>query len=117
MGDYSRTVFAAGIVCYNMNNFTKCIVLDGKRGTETDRCSYVLECTGHGDLITHIPPNRALVPTGEFFDLCKALMLERTFDAVKHWLETHYVEGIVFWLDGEPICKIKRSDFGMKWNN
>lgn len=72
MADYSRTVFAAGIVCYNMNNFTKCIVLDGKRGTETDRCSYVLECTGHGDLITHIPPNRALVPTGEFFDLCKA---------------------------------------------
>ena len=72
MADYSRTVFAAGIVCYKMNNFTKCIVLDGKRGTETDRCSFVLECTGHGDLITHIPPNRALVPTGEFFDLCKA---------------------------------------------
>ena len=72
MPDYSRTVFAAGIVCYNMNNFTKCIVLDGKRGTEIDRCSYVLECTGHGDLITHIPPNRALVPTGEFVDLCEA---------------------------------------------
>jgi hypothetical protein len=71
MPDYSRTVFAAGIVCYNMNNFTKCIVLDGKRGTETDRCSYVLECTGKGDLITHIPPNRALVPTGEFVDLFK----------------------------------------------
>lgn len=72
MADYSRTVFAAGIVCYNMNNFTKCVVLDGKRGTETDRCSYVMELTGHGDLITHIPPNRALIPTGEFFDLCKA---------------------------------------------
>lgn len=72
MTDYSRTVFAAGIVCYNMNNFAKCIVLDGKRGTETDRCSYVLECTGTGDLVTHIPPNRALIPTGEFFDL-KAL--------------------------------------------
>ena len=37
MVDYSRTVFAAGIVCYNMNNHTKCIVLDGKKGTETDR--------------------------------------------------------------------------------
>lgn len=72
MLDYSKTVFAAGIVCYNMNNFTKCIVIDGKRGTEKDRCSYVMELTGHGDLITHIPPNRALVPTGEFFDLSKA---------------------------------------------
>ena len=25
-------------------------------------------------------------------------------------------EGIVFWLDGKPVCKIKRTDFGMKWN-
>ena len=23
--------------------------------------------------------------------------------------------GIVFWKDGEPRCKIKRSDFGFKW--
>jgi hypothetical protein len=22
---------------------------------------------------------------------------------------------LVFWLDGEPVCKIKRSDFGFKW--
>ena len=22
----------------------------------------------------------------------------------------------VFWKDGEPRCKIKRSDFGFKWN-
>jgi hypothetical protein len=22
----------------------------------------------------------------------------------------------VFWLDGEPVCKIKRSDFGLSWN-
>jgi hypothetical protein len=43
--------------------------------------------------------------------------LDRTFDSVKQWLETHDVEGLVFWLKGEPICKIKRSDFGMKWNN
>ena len=69
MADYSRTVFAAGIVCYNMNNFTKCIVLDGEKGTEIDRRSFVLECTGHGGMITHTPPNRALIPTGEFFDL------------------------------------------------
>ena len=24
-------------------------------------------------------------------------------------------EGIVFWKDGEPRCKIKRSDFGFTW--
>ncbi len=28
----------------------------------------------------------------------------------------HYIEGIVFWKDGEPRCKIKRSDFGLEWN-
>lgn len=27
-----------------------------------------------------------------------------------------YVEGLVFWKDGEPKCKIKRSDFGFDWN-
>lgn len=25
------------------------------------------------------------------------------------------IEGIVFWYKGEPLCKIKRSDFGFKW--
>jgi hypothetical protein len=25
------------------------------------------------------------------------------------------IEGLVFWKDGEPKCKIKRSDFGCKW--
>ena len=43
------------------------------------------------------------------------LEVERTFDGVKKYLEEHEIEGIVFWLDGEPVCKIKRSDFGLKW--
>ena len=81
MIDYSKTIFSAGIVCYNTNNFTKCIVLDGERGTEIDRCSFVLECTGHGDLTTHTPPNRALIPTGAFFDM-KAL---KTFLTVSEY--------------------------------
>lgn len=25
------------------------------------------------------------------------------------------IEGIVFWKDGEPLCKIKRTDFGFEW--
>lgn len=34
---------------------------------------------------------------------------------IKDWLREHEVEGIVFWKQGEPICKIKRSDFGFEW--
>lgn len=41
--------------------------------------------------------------------------VERSFEDIKKYLETHNIEGIVFWLDGEPKCKIKRSDFGLKW--
>ena len=39
----------------------------------------------------------------------------RTFDDVKLWLNNFYHEGLVFWLNGEPVCKIKRSDFGLEW--
>lgn len=38
-----------------------------------------------------------------------------TFDDVKKYLTETEVEGIVFWLDGEPVCKIKRTDFGLPW--
>jgi hypothetical protein len=41
--------------------------------------------------------------------------IHRDFESVKYYLENHLVEGIVFWLNGEPVCKIKRSDFGFKW--
>lgn len=41
--------------------------------------------------------------------------MERTYEGVKEWLENHKEEGIVFWLNGEPVCKIKRSDFGLPW--
>lgn len=39
----------------------------------------------------------------------------RTFDGIKKYLEEIPIEGIVFWKDGEPQCKIKRSDFGFDW--
>lgn len=38
------------------------------------------------------------------------------FDDIKQYLSNHYIEGIVFWLDGKPLCKIKRTDFGFEWN-
>lgn len=46
----------------------------------------------------------------------KKVDVERTFDSVKKFLAENYVEGIVFWLDGVPVCKIKRTDFGFEWN-
>lgn len=52
-----------------------------------------------------------MVPHGEY----KIEDLERNFEAIKQFLTDHYIEGIVFWLDGEPVCKIKRSDFGLPW--
>ena len=39
----------------------------------------------------------------------------RTFEGLREYLRTHNIEGLVFWKDGEPQCKIKRSDFGLKW--
>ena len=39
----------------------------------------------------------------------------RTLDGIREWLRVHEVEGIVWWKDGAPRCKIKRKDFGFKW--
>ena len=39
----------------------------------------------------------------------------RSFEGIREYLEKHYIEGIVFWKDGQPMCKIKRSDFGFRW--
>ena len=41
--------------------------------------------------------------------------VNRDFDSIKSWLEDHDHEGLVFWLNDEPVCKIKRSDFGLPW--
>lgn len=43
------------------------------------------------------------------------VVVERTFEGIRDYLAAHEIEGLVFWKDGEPRCKIKRSDFGMKW--
>ena len=39
----------------------------------------------------------------------------RDFDGMREYFRTHPIEGAVFWKDGQPQCKIKRSDFGFKW--
>lgn len=44
------------------------------------------------------------------------VVVPRSFEGIREWLENHEEEGIVFWRDGKPQCKIKRKDFGIKWN-
>lgn len=39
----------------------------------------------------------------------------RSFEGIRIYLEQNAIEGIVFWKDGEPRCKIKRRDFGFEW--
>lgn len=41
----------------------------------------------------------------------------RTFDKIREFFDSEagQIEGIVFWVHGEPKCKIKRSDFGLPW--
>lgn len=51
-----------------------------------------------------------LVPHGQ-----RIIKVERTFEGIRDYLTEHEIEGIVFWKDGEPKCKIKRTDFGLKW--
>lgn len=41
----------------------------------------------------------------------------RNFGGMDEYFKTHVMEGVVFWKDGEPKCKIKRTDFGYQWNN
>lgn len=51
-----------------------------------------------------------LVPHGK-----EIVEVERTYEGIRQYLKENYIEGIVFWKDGMPQCKIKRSDFGFKW--
>ena len=41
--------------------------------------------------------------------------VNRNFEDIGIFLNSHNMEGIVFWKDGEPMCKIKRTDYGLKW--
>lgn len=41
--------------------------------------------------------------------------VKRDFESISNWLNENPVEGLVFWLNGEPVCKIKRTDFGYEW--
>ena len=42
----------------------------------------------------------------------------RDIQGIKEYLKTHYIEGIVFHRcnENKDMCKIRRKDFGFKWN-
>lgn len=43
------------------------------------------------------------------------IVAPRTFEGLREYLRDRDIEGVVFWLDGKPQCKIKRRDFGFEW--
>lgn len=51
-----------------------------------------------------------LVPHGN-----DPIFVDRSFDGIRDYLRRNAIEGIVFWKDDEPQCKIKRKDFGIEW--
>ena len=74
-------------------------------------CDGTYEAIGpHFRTNPHDLPEDILKPHGE--DIIEGV---RSFDDIKAYLTEHYIEGIVFWKDGEPKCKIKRSDFALPW--
>ena len=60
---------------------------------------------------TLLPHGEEIIPWGELSDEDG----EVSFNSIREYLSSHVIEGIVFWKDGKPNCKIKRSDFGFKW--
>ena len=43
------------------------------------------------------------------------LSAPETFNELRQYLSTFDGEGIVWWYKGEPVCKLKRRDFGFEW--
>lgn len=52
-----------------------------------------------------------LVPHGVDY-----IKVGRNFEDIRNYLKWNKIEGIVFWIFGNPVAKIKRSDFGFEWN-
>ena len=74
---YAKTIFSQGLVCLNKNNNAYCVVIDGRKGTDDDRASLVLESNSSYGFILNTPPNRALIPTGR---ICNLRALKQTLD-------------------------------------
>lgn len=44
-----------------------------------------------------------------------SVWVDRTFEDIREYLDVCNFEGLVFWKGNEPMCKIKRTDFGFAW--
>ena len=98
--------------------------------------SNAIKCQENADPVTGpLPDKMGIVPDGTYeaigphfrsnphnldTDILKPhgkdiVELDRSFEGIRTYLETHVIEGIVFWKDGQPWCKIKRTDFGLPW--
>lgn len=82
-----------------------------------DNCSYLTDGT-YEAIGPHFQANPyrlqkdILIPHGQ--DIVE---VERSFEGIRAYLETHAIEGLVFWKDGMPQCKIKSKDFGINWRH
>ena len=66
--DIQKSRFSRGAIVYNTNNNQYAIVVNGKKGQDDDPCSLVMELC-QKEVLLHTPPNRALIPTGQFFNM------------------------------------------------
>lgn len=73
--DCAKVVYETGTICFNRNNNNYCVVLDGERGKEDDRCCLVLEFNATNSFSNAVP-NRALIPVGGHLDLPRILREE-----------------------------------------
>ena len=51
----------------------------------------------------------------DFFIPKECVTIEDDMNYIREYLQRHEIEGLVFWVDGKPVCKIKRTDFGFEW--
>lgn len=54
-----------------------------------------------------------LIPHGQ--NIIRCLDNGLSFEKIRDYLKMHEIEGVVFWFNNEPLCKIKRTDFGFDW--
>ena len=83
---------------------------------EDDRYDGTFEAVGeHFNGNPYKFENDVLYRHDAFYTVLNDFPKEVTFESIKEYLTNGHMEGIVFWLDGQPMCKIKRTDFGLPW--
>lgn len=79
----------------------------------TPGMEWVLE--GRGTATVKYDGSCCAIINGELYKRYDAKHGKKAPEGIRKYLEEHNIEGLVFWKDGYPACKIKRSDFGFAW--